>query len=57
MDKLSEAVKLAHENGLTYAQLQILETLGEVRIGQGKIFKKCDEYEWGRENERNRRNT
>lgn len=38
MDNLSEAVKLAHENGLSYAQYQQMETMGLACISHGRLL-------------------
>lgn len=37
VDKLLEAVLIARDNGLSYAELQVKETLGEVAIIDGKL--------------------
>lgn len=42
-DKLDEAVRLAHEHGLRYNQLQKLESLGRVKIVEGQLFKITEE--------------
>ena len=38
MDNLSEAVKLAHENVLSYAQYQQMETMGLACISHGRLL-------------------
>lgn len=38
MDKLSEAVKLARENGMSYAEYQRMESLGKARIANGRMI-------------------
>lgn len=38
-DKLDEAVRLAEENNMTYAELQTKETLGLVKIKDGKLIR------------------
>lgn len=44
LDPLTEAVKLAHENGLTYAQLQQLESNDKAKIKDGKLLLKGRDY-------------
>ena len=44
LDPLTEAVKLARENGLTYAQLQQLESNGKAKIRNGKLLLKGRNY-------------
>lgn len=44
LDQLSLAVKLARENGMTYAQLQHAEAHGNVKIVDGKLYLKGRDY-------------
>lgn len=44
LDPLTEAVKLARENGLTYVQLQQLESNGKAKIKDGKLLFKGKDY-------------
>ena len=44
IDPLTEAVRLARENGLTYAQLQQLESHGKAKIRNGKLLFKGKDY-------------
>jgi len=44
VDPLTEAVRLARENGLTYAQLQQLERNGKAKIRNGKLLFKGKDY-------------
>lgn len=44
LDPLTEAVKLARENGLTYAQLQQLMSHDKARIRDGKLLFKGKDY-------------
>lgn len=44
LDALSLAVKLARENGLTYVQLQQLESHGKAEIKDGKLLLKGRDY-------------
>ena len=44
VDPLTEAVRLARENGLTYAQLQQLESNGKAKIRYGKLLFKGKDY-------------
>ena len=37
MNKVDEAVMLAEKNNMTYAELQVKETLGLVKIRDGKL--------------------
>ena len=37
--KLTEFLRLAKENGMTYAELQVKESKGEVKIIEGMLFK------------------
>lgn len=57
MDKLSEAAKLAHENGLSYAQYQRMESLGLAYISHGKLYIADRDYKGRDFFERNGRNT
>lgn len=57
MDKLSEAVKLAHENGLSYAQYQQMETMGTAYISHGKLYIAGKDYNRRSFDERKRGNT
>lgn len=57
MDKLSEAVKLAHENGLSYAQFQRMETSGLAYISNGRLYIADRDYKRRDFFERNGRNT
>ena len=57
MDKLSEAVKLAHENGLSYAEYQRMESLGLACISHGRLLIAGKDYKRRDFFERNGRNT
>lgn len=57
MDKLSEAVKLAHENGMSYAQYQQMESQGMAYIANGKLMIAGKDYKRRDFFERNGRNT
>lgn len=43
-DKLEEAVVLAHAAGMSYAECQRRETLGLVKIANGKLLFKGKDY-------------
>ena len=38
-NKLTEFLRIAKENGMTYAELQVKESKGEVKIIEGMLFK------------------
>lgn len=44
VDKITEAVRLATKNGMTYAELQVKESLGLVKIVKGKLLLKGRDY-------------
>lgn len=44
VDKLLETVRLAEKNGMTYAELQQKESLGLVKIENGKLLIKGRDY-------------
>ena len=44
VDPLTLAVRLASENGLTYRQLQHLESHGKAKIKDGKLLFKGRDY-------------
>jgi len=57
MDKLSEAVKLAHENGMSYAQYQQMESQGMAYIANGRLLIAGKDYKRRDFFGRNRGNT
>ena len=56
LNKLDEAVKLAAENNMTYAQFQQKESLGLVKIQNGRFMRAGVDYKEA-ENEHNRGHT
>lgn len=39
MSKLDEFLAVAKRNGMTYGELQVLESLGYIRVMNGRLYK------------------
>ena len=39
MNKLDEFLAVAKRHGMTYAELQVLESLGYIRVINGRLYK------------------